>query len=317
MARVDRCQTCHLAINRAGFEKEANPFKTHPRREVLLADNAHSPDRFGCTGCHEGQGVAVNSVKQAHGEVHLWEFPLLRGNKVQSSCTSCHLDVQKFAEDMPLLAEGQRLFEQVGCTGCHLVKGYENIPKIAPSLKKISAKVDPGWMVRWIENPHKFRPRTRMPNFDLKQDDAVAVAAYIWSQSKEEGDKWTQEHPAPAGFREGDPNDIAKGKKLVETIGCKGCHGFAEGEFSTPLGKSKDLVPNLKDIAAKGVGPQWIYHWIKDPRGFYPDTRMPSLRLSDDEAFSITNYLMSLGGRPEPVAGHAGKACRCQQHQAR
>ena len=27
VARVDRCQTCHLAINRAGFEKEANPFK--------------------------------------------------------------------------------------------------------------------------------------------------------------------------------------------------------------------------------------------------------------------------------------------------
>ena len=303
VARVDRCQTCHLAINRPGFEKEANPFKTHPRREVLLADNAHAPDKFGCTGCHEGQGVAVNSVKQAHGEVHLWEFPLLRGNKVQSSCTSCHLDVQKFAEDAPLLAEGQRLFEQVGCTGCHLVKGYENIPKIAPSLRKISAKVDPGWMVRWIENPHKFRPRTRMPNFDLKQDDAVAIAAYLWSQSKEEGDKWTQDHPVPAGFREGDPNDVAKGKKLVETIGCKGCHGFADGEFTTPLGKSKDLIPNLEDIAAKVTGPQWIYHWIKDPRGFAPDTRMPSLRLSDDEALSITNFLMSLGGRPDAVAG--------------
>ena len=203
VARVDRCQTCHLAINRAGFEKEANPFKTHPRREVLLADNAHSPDRFGCTGCHEGQGVAVNSVKQAHGEVHLWEFPLLRGSKVQSSCTSCHLDVQKFAEDAPLLAEGQRLFEQVGCTGCHLVKGYENIPKIAPSLKKISAKVDPGWMVRWIENPHKFRPRTRMPNFELKQDDAVAMAAYIWSQSKEEGDKWTAGASGAGGISRG------------------------------------------------------------------------------------------------------------------
>ena len=303
VARVDRCQTCHLAINRPGFEKEANPFKTHPRREVLLADNAHSPDTFGCTGCHEGQGVAVNSVNQAHGDVHLWEFPLLRGSKVQSSCTSCHQDVQKFAEDAPLLAEGQRLFEQVGCTGCHLVKGYENIPKIAPSLKKISAKADPGWMVRWIENPHKFRPRTRMPNFDLKQDDAVAIAAYLWSQSKEEGDKWTQDHPAPAGLREGDANDIAKGKKLVETIGCKGCHGFADGEFTTPLGKSKDLVPNLKDIAAKVTGPQWIYHWIKDPRGFSPDTRMPSLRLSDDEALSITNYLMTLGGRPDAVAG--------------
>ena len=55
----------------------------------------------------------------------------------------------------------------------------------------------------------------------------------------------------PASFREGDANAAARGKKLVETIGCKGCHGFADGEFSTPLGKEKDLVPNLKDIAAK------------------------------------------------------------------
>jgi mono/diheme cytochrome c family protein len=302
IARVDRCQTCHLAINRPGFEKEANPFKTHPRREVLLADNAHLPGKFGCTGCHEGQGVAVNSVKHAHGEVHLWEYPLLRGAKVQSSCASCHLDVQKFAEDAPLLAEGQRIFEQIGCTGCHLVRGYENIPKIAPSLRKISAKVDPSWMVRWIENPHKFRPRTRMPNFDLKQDEAVAIASFLWSLSKEESDQWTQEHPLPAGFREGDANQAARGKKLVETIGCKGCHGFADGEFTTPLGKEKDLVPNLKDIASK-AGPQWIYHWVKNPRGFSPDSRMPSLRLSDDEALSITSYLMTLGGKAEAMAG--------------
>ncbi|MGH7928052.1 MAG: c-type cytochrome, partial [Candidatus Binatia bacterium] len=216
IARVDRCQTCHLAINRAGFEDQKNPFKTHPKREVFLADNAHPPEKFGCTGCHEGQGVAVNSPEQAHGEVHLWEAPLLRGAKVQSSCTSCHLDVQKFEQYAPLLAEGQRLFEQVGCTGCHLVQGYENIPKIAPSLHKISAKVDPSWMVRWIENPHKFRPRTRMPNFELKREDATAIAAYLWSSAKEEGDKWLKEHPLPAGFREGEANQAERGKKLVE-----------------------------------------------------------------------------------------------------
>jgi mono/diheme cytochrome c family protein len=302
VARVDRCQTCHLAINRPGFEKEPHPFRTHPRREVLLSDNAHPPEKFGCTGCHEGQGVAVNSVEQAHGEVHLWEFPLLRGAKAQSSCTSCHLDVQKFAEDAPLLAEGQRLFEQVGCTGCHLVQGYEDIPKIGPSLRKISAKVDASWMVQWIENPHKFRARTRMPNFDLKREDAIAIAAFLWSLSKEEGEKWTQGHPLPGNVRVGDANEIAKGKKLVETIGCRGCHGFADGEFSTPLGKSKDLVPNLKDIASK-TSAQWVYHWIKDPRDFAPDTRMPSLRLSDDEATAITSYLMTLGGKTDPIAG--------------
>jgi mono/diheme cytochrome c family protein/predicted nucleic acid-binding Zn-ribbon protein len=301
VARVDRCQTCHIAINRAGFEDQPNPFKTHPQREVLLADNAHPPDKFGCTSCHDGQGAAVNSARQAHGEVPYWETPLLRGTKVQSSCTSCHLDVQKFQE-APLLTQGQVLFEQVGCTGCHLVKGYENIPKIGPSLTKISAKVDPSWTVRWIENPHKFRPRTRMPNFDLKEPDATAIAAYLWSISKEDADKWSQEHPLPNGFREGDANQIARGKELTESIGCKGCHGFAEGEFTTTIGKAKDLVPNLKDVAAK-VGPQWAYNWIKNPRGFSPETRMPSLRLSDEEALAVTSYLMTLGSKPEAIPG--------------
>ena len=301
VARVDRCQSCHVAINRPGFENEPQPFRTHPRRKVLLADSTHPPGKFGCTACHAGQGPAVNSVDMAHGEVPYWEHPLLRGSKVQSSCTSCHLDIQRL-KDAPLLAEGQRLFEQVGCTGCHLVKGYEDLPKIGPSLKRISAKVDPSWMVRWIQNPHKFRPRTRMPNFSLKEDEATAIAAFLWSKSKEEGEKWLQKHSLPAGFRAGDESLATKGKSLVESIGCKGCHGFADGEFSTVLGKAKDIAPNLKDIAAK-VGPRWVYHWVKNPRGFSPSTRMPSLRLSDQEALAITTYLVTLGKKSEGIAG--------------
>ncbi|MBI2987075.1 MAG: c-type cytochrome [Deltaproteobacteria bacterium] len=299
--RVDRCQTCHIAANRPGFENEPQPFRTHSRREVLLADSAHSPDKFGCTVCHEGQGAAVNSVRQAHGEVSYWEFPLLRGAKAQSSCASCHLDVQKL-QDAPLLAQGQRIFEQIGCTGCHLVQGYENIPKIGPSLRRINAKADASWMVRWIANSHNYRPQTRMPNFSFKEDEATAIAAYLWSASKEEGDKWLEGHPAPAGFREGDKEMAAKGKNLAEAVGCKGCHGLAEGEASTVLGKEKEIIPNLKNIAAK-VGPRWIYYWVKNPRDFSPDTRMPSLRLSDQEALAITTYLATLGSKSEAIAG--------------
>jgi len=297
VARADRCQTCHMAINRPGFENAPQPFRTHPQREVLLADSAHPPEKFGCTTCHEGQGAAVNSVKTAHGEVEFWEHPLLRGPKVQSSCTSCHLNMQPL-EAAAQAAEGQRLFEQIGCTGCHLVKGYEDIPKIGPSLRRMSAKLDPSWAVRWVENPHKFRPRTRMPNFDFKQNDAIAITAFLWSLSKQEGDKWLQEHPEPTGVG---GNLAAQGKTLVESIGCKGCHGFAEGEFSTTVGKQHDLVPNLKDIAAK-VGPRWAYYWIKNPRDYFPQTHMPSLRLSDQEATAITSYLMTLGGKTEPIA---------------
>lgn len=301
VARVDRCQTCHMAINRAGFENQPQPFRTHPRREVLLADNAHPPEKFGCTVCHDGQGTAVNTPRQAHGEVPFWEFPLLRKEMVQASCTSCHLDVQRF-EDAPLLAQGQRIFEQMGCTGCHLVQGYEDIPKVGPSLRRVSAKVDPSWMVRWIQNPQQFLPRTRMPNFSLKEDEAIAISAYLWAVSKEEGEKWRKQNGAPPGFRLGDKELVARGKNLVESVGCKGCHGFADGEFSTLLGKEKEIVPNLKNIAAK-VDPEWIYHWIKNPRGFSPETRMPSLRLTDQEALAITAYLATLGRKAEPIPG--------------
>jgi mono/diheme cytochrome c family protein len=48
---------------------------------------------------------------------------------------------------------------------------------------------------------------------------------------------------------------------------------------------------------AEKTGPQWIYHWIKNPRGYSPIARMPSLRLSDGEASAITAYLMTLGAK--------------------
>ena len=57
IARVDRCMSCHAGINKAGFEDQPNPWKTHPRRELYLGK--HPPEKFGCTPCHGGQGPAV------------------------------------------------------------------------------------------------------------------------------------------------------------------------------------------------------------------------------------------------------------------
>src|SRR5262249_7818143 len=36
IARIDRCVTCHVGINRAGFEDQANPYKTHPRMDLFV-----------------------------------------------------------------------------------------------------------------------------------------------------------------------------------------------------------------------------------------------------------------------------------------
>src|SRR5262245_36366791 len=302
LVRVDCCQTCHVGIDRSGFEDETNPYKNQPHGEVLLA--AHPTEKFGCTPCHEEQGAATSSVEKAHGEVQFWEHPLRRGAKVEANCIKCHADVQ----DLPFtdqLAQGEHLFAQLGCHGCHLVEGYGELPKIGPYLRRVAAKDDPSWMVRWVTNPHEFRPNTRMPNFLFKEDEATAITAYLLDASKPEGEEWLNAHPKPEGINPGDAALVEHGKALVNSLGCRGCHGFGSEQKATVIGQSqKDFAPNLAKIAEK-TGARWIYYWIKNPRDFSPTTAMPSLRLSDDEAKAITSYLMTLGEKaekPEVVA---------------
>jgi mono/diheme cytochrome c family protein len=298
VSRVDRCTSCHVGIDKAGFEDLPNPLKTHPNRDVLLAK--HPIDKFGCTPCHEGQGVALNTVDEAHGTVHFWEHPLLQGAEQQSRCLNCHVDVSTMPEKMAgEVRKGEYLFEQLGCHGCHLVAGYENLPKIGPNLRPVSAKVSPAWMVAWIKNPYQFRPRTRMPNFMFSEEQAKAVAAYIWSSSKADGTAWLAAHPDPGGISPQDDALVAKGKQLFDSVGCRACHAITPDEVATAVGSTKDFAPNLGRVGEKDSG-RFIYWWIKDPRGYNPDSRMPSLRLSDDEARALTSYLLSLS--PGPAA---------------
>ena len=296
LARVDRCQSCHVGIDRSGFEDQPNPYKTHPQRDPLLGK--HPPDKFGCTPCHEGQGAATSTVAKAHGEVQFWEHPLRRGAKVEANCIKCHADVQGLSLAQQI-AQGEALFIQMGCHGCHLVEGYGELPQIGPYLRRVAAKTDPAWMIRWVTNPHAFRPTTRMPNFLLTQEEGIAIAAFLLEASKQEGAEWLNAHAEPEGIDPQDATLVEKGKTLVESLGCRGCHGFSADQKATLIGQGqKDLAPNLANIAEK-TSARWLYHWIKNPRDFSPTTPMPSLRLSDEEARAITSYLMTLGEKRE------------------
>ena len=299
VARVDRCTSCHAGVDRAGFDQDPQPFATHPARDVLLTK--HPTDKFGCTPCHGGQGPAVNSVDTAHGEVQFWEHPLLRGDMVQASCPGCHTNLRLPHADQ--IAKGEQLFEQLGCVGCHLVQGYGDLPKPGPYLRRISAKVNPDWLVSWIENPKAYRPHTRMPWFMFTREQATAIAAYLWNATQAESQAWLADNgPPPSAIDPHNAELVAKGKELADSLGCRGCHGFAPEESPALLGKTKDIAPNLSNIAGK-TDARWIYHWIKGPRGYSPEARMPSLRLSDDEAIALTSYLLTLGTPVAPGTG--------------
>src|SRR6202521_3162391 len=47
VARVDRCQSCHMGIDKKGFENAPEPFRTHPNFEQVILK--HPPEKLGCT----------------------------------------------------------------------------------------------------------------------------------------------------------------------------------------------------------------------------------------------------------------------------
>ncbi len=162
------------------------------------------------------------------------------------------------------------------------------MPKIGPFLKLASAKLDPSWTVRWITDPHNFRPHSRMPNFMFSNDQATQVAAYIFNSSQKDGDDWSTAHPAHAELQ-GDLSNagmVEEGKGLFESVGCKGCHSIDPSAFGAPVGDAdnfkpdetrttKDFAPNLSNIAEKTEA-RWVYWWIKDPTNYAAHPAMPS-----------------------------------------
>ena len=300
--KVDRCTTCHLAIDRKGFEDAPQPFKTHPNLDLFLGSSSPHPlEKIGCTVCHGGSGHSLTFTTTAHTpqneeqakewkkkyhwhELEKWEAKMLPLQHTEASCVSCHQGAVNVPQ-APKLNEGRNLARTYGCFACHTVKGFEDQWKVGPSLLNIKGKVSQEWIVKWLHGPKHFRPSTRMPtifhldNTNLPEDRAKSsvaiegIASYLVKNSEEISLK-----KAPTG---GDPE---VGKKLVGEIGCLGCHS-AQGV------SVNDHGPELTHLGSK-VSRDWLFAWLKNPRSVSEHTRMPNLRLSDGEALDIASYLL-------------------------
>ena len=62
LGTVERCVTCHLAVDNPMFRFGSEPLRMH---SSLL--ESHPPMRFGCVVCHGGEGRAVTTL-EAHGQ---------------------------------------------------------------------------------------------------------------------------------------------------------------------------------------------------------------------------------------------------------
>lgn len=295
---VDRCETCHLntreplpitveslkstlgqAVTVPPETPDESPttleawpqskidamplalFTSHPDMELL---KTHDPERFGCSMCHNGNGVAITSTELAHGENHHWLQPLHPKENIQAGCVQCH------QQDLVLpmgdrITAGKDTFRRVACWGCHRYEGFntelESITALDGRLKVIDettkAKKQRGANLEAVLN-------------SLDQDDDAQKKAFDrdYPANQRERDALTQEISALETER------AQVSKRIAEL--------YVERQRPGP---------NLKDIKVKLL-PEFVTDWIKNPReahkdtagnAFRPDTKMPEFRWADDE----------------------------------
>jgi len=313
--RVDRCMTCHVAANRPGFDgpEWKEPFRTHPNLAAYVGDGSPHPyTQFGCTVCHGGLDRGTDFVRAGHSpkdakqreewekkwgwtEPQFLEYPILPSGMSEAGCATCH-SAGVWTAKSEVQDTGRELMAHMGCYGCHTINypAYTGLRKAGPSLQRIAGKTNPGWAYKWIEAPRKFHPTTFMPHFfyqtntttpvNLKrqQTEIAAVVNYLWDKSEK------PLYPAaPAG-------NAANGQKLFETVGCAGCH------IIDAKAKRDDFYPTINRLhgpnliwAGSKVDKGWLYAWVRNPKQYFPDSNMPNLRLTDQEAADVTEFIWS------------------------
>jgi len=285
--RTDRCETCHLGVEDPRFAEMPQPYTYHP------GINTHPPDKFGCTVCHEGVGISVD-VKGAHGHKENWRNPILDATLVQSRCVQCHERGASLAGGGDY-ARGEILFNRVGCLGCHQVTGMELERLPGPDLRMLSSKMQPNWLAGWLKDPNSYLAKTYMPYFGLSDDEIKEITSYLVASARDYHTAnslpdLTHDVPSTAA-------KVARGKELVLSVGCLGCHNIDDAqpveEVDAAL-KERNFGPDLSKVGDKVYG-QWIKAWVKDPKSLDAKTTMPSLRLSDEQAEAIAAYLQQKG----------------------
>jgi len=314
MPKVDRCMTCHVSIDIKGFEEAPQPFTTHPKLDLIVGpDSSHPMSEYGCTSCHAGRGRGTGFVSAAHSpsnkeqaesweneydwhRLHHWENPMLPMQYIEASCYKCHSGTMPVRE-ASTLSLGLAIIEKGGCFGCHQIDRWENTPKPGPGLGKIADKTTKEFAYKWINAPREFQHDTWMPHFfnQINSNDEASkkrtnqeihsIVHYLFENS--------EIYEMEKIRNSGDPE---KGKMLVKSLGCLGCHQMEEDP--NVMGKSsfdamrRQQGSNLIFLGSK-TNQEWIYNWLLNPQSYYHDTKMPNLRLTKQEAADISAFLVS------------------------
>ncbi len=200
-------------------------------------------------------------------------------------------------------SDGERLFTERGCRGCHAVRADErSVSPRVPHLAGIGSKVGTGWLDAWVKNPKDYNADSAMPKVELTDDERHAIVAYLATLKRSE--------PLPA-VPDLSQFSAADGKQLVKQYECYGCHAIAGFE------QTRTAVPNLGEFARKPVDEldfaatdvprtkwDWLHRKLTDPRAYNTDKiklKMPLHTLSEEEIQALITRVLAFEAAPLPA----------------
>ncbi|HEX4899412.1 MAG TPA: hypothetical protein VFV61_02710, partial [Pyrinomonadaceae bacterium] len=286
---VDRCQVCHVGVREPldlkpedlapdGPGKKpdslARAFVSHPDKELL---RVHNPDRFGCSGCHWGNGRATTSDIKGHGRHKYWLWPLFEKENIEAGCQQCHARdrVTQGAETLNL---GRDLFAERGCVGCHRYEGFDRETDALSAARQNTTQLEE----QILANEKQIREDTEAANQAADDTEAQRLLAHAESLRV--------------------TNSLLAARKDQVNLQSKYL-----------MQDQKKVGPNLKDVKLK-LRKEWIPVWLKDPQAFRPGTKMPQFwrfgidQDGEEQIKAISAYLWQESFDAKPAEQPRGDA---------
>lgn len=209
-------------------------------------------------------------------------------------------DVPKVAAQQAAdIQSGTRIFQEKGCSSCHVITGIKVQQDFGPDLSAEGAKtvsqLDFGsskiprnlisFMQAKIADPFSVNPNARMPQYHFKEGDPEAVTAATL------GMKGRQSTPGLGALviqaPKSEYHPAGDFGKAYERYKCYICHKFS--------GYGGTLAPDLSYEGSRAQR-RWIADFLKNPQTLRPTLifRMPQFNVTDQEANLLADYLANV-----------------------
>lgn len=188
-------------------------------------------------------------------------------------------------------SQGLLWMEELRCAACHEGLPYTSM-KTAPRLAEVGKRLEPEFVLQFLQDPGKWHPGTTMPALlghlpeAARRDVAGDITAYLYAVSESGGHGQTKQAADPM-----------EGRRLYHEMGCVACHpprDDAHQELGGLVGAS------LAHVVGKYTR-EGLESFLRNPLHTRPSGRMPDLRLSPMEAAQLAAYLR-LGAGEVPAA---------------